>query len=140
LRRFGLTIHTGVKSKNEGSKAKAIHFPRPGQQSSAADTEDIDICLFCIKFKYLGTFFVPKLSDTVEKTLRISQARILFNSMNKQVLSNKTIPIDIRRRLYQVIVVNVALWGSESCWALKEETGNVSPQVSPQDVQVPGRC
>jgi hypothetical protein len=40
-------------------------------------------------------------------------------SMNKQLLSNKKIPIDIRRRLYQSIVVNIALWGSES-WALKE--------------------
>jgi hypothetical protein len=41
-------------------------------------------------------------------------------TMNKQVLSNKKIPIDIRRRLYQAIVVNVALWGNES-WALMEE-------------------
>jgi hypothetical protein len=49
----------------------------------------------------------------------ISQARKLFNSVNKQVLSNKQIPIDIRRRLYQAIVVDRALWGSES-WVLKE--------------------
>jgi hypothetical protein len=80
---------------------------------------------------------VPKLSDAVDITLRTSQARNLFNSMNKQVLRNRTIPIDIRRRLYQAIVVNLALWGSES-WALKEETGRnwVSPQLSPQDAQV----
>jgi hypothetical protein len=52
-----------------GSKTEAIHFPRlaavpaGGQESSSADTEDIDIdedCFmsFRIKFKYLGTFFV----------------------------------------------------------------------------------
>jgi hypothetical protein len=52
-------------------------------------------------------------------TERISQARKLFGSMNKQLLSNKKIPIDVRRRLYQAIVVNIVLWGSES-WALKE--------------------
>jgi hypothetical protein len=41
--------------------------------------------------------------------------------MSKQVLSNKKIPIDIRLRLYHaIVVVNVALWGSES-WALKEK-------------------
>jgi hypothetical protein len=40
--------------------------------------------------------------------------------MNQQVLSNKRTPIDIRRRLYQAIVVYIRLWGSES-WALKEE-------------------
>jgi hypothetical protein len=39
--------------------------------------------------------------------------------MNKQLPSNKMIPIDIRRRLYQAIVVNIVLWGSES-WVLKE--------------------
>ena len=125
FRRFGLTIHTGTRSKNEGSKTEAIHFPRPGQKSSAADTEDIDIdddrfMSFCIKFKYLGTFFVPELNDMADITQRISQARNLFNSMNRQVLSKKRISIDIRRRLYQAIVVNIALWGSES-WALKEE-------------------
>ena len=75
---------------------------------------------FCTKFKYLGTFFVPTLSDTADINLRISQARGLFSSMDKQVLSNKKISIDIRRRLYQATVVNAALWGSES-WALKEE-------------------
>jgi hypothetical protein len=51
---------------------------------------------------------------------RISQARKLFNSMNQQVLSNRRIPMHIRRRLYQAIVANIALWGSGS-WALKEE-------------------
>jgi hypothetical protein len=74
---------------------------------------------FCIKFKYLGSYFVPELNDTADITGRISQARKLFGSMNKQLLSNKKIPIDLRRRLYQAIVVNIALGGSES-WALKE--------------------
>jgi hypothetical protein len=126
FRRFGLTIHTGVKSKNEGSKTEAIHFPRPRQESSADNTEDIDIdedrfMSFCIKFKYLATFLVPELNDLMaDISQRISQARNLFKSMNRQVLSNKKIPIDIWRRLNQAIVVNVALWGSES-WALKEE-------------------
>lgn len=119
-----MTIHTGSKRKNEGSKTEAIHFPRPGQTSSAADMENIEIdddrfMSFCLKFKYLGSYFVPELNDTADITERISQARKLFGSMNKQLLSNKKIPIDIRRRLYQAIVVNIALWGSES-WALKE--------------------
>jgi hypothetical protein len=39
--------------------------------------------------------------------------------MKKQLLSNKEIPIDIHRRLYQATVVNILLWGCES-WALKE--------------------
>jgi hypothetical protein len=53
---------------------------------------------------------------------RISQARNRFNSINQQVLSNKKIPIEIRRRLCQAIAVDmIALgWLSESL-ALKEE-------------------
>jgi hypothetical protein len=43
-----------------------------------------------------------------------------FNSIDQQVLSNTRIPMDNRRRLYQAIVVNIALWGSES-WTLKEK-------------------
>jgi hypothetical protein len=82
--------------------------------------EDDDRFLsFCVKFKYLGSYFVPELNDTADITERNRQARKLFGSMKKQLLSNKKIPIDIRRRLYQAKVVNVALWGSES-WALKE--------------------
>jgi hypothetical protein len=124
FRRSGLTIDTGSKRKNEKSKMEAIHFPRPGQESSAADMEDIEIDddrfrPFCVKFKYLGSYFVPELNDTADITERISQARKLFGSMNKQLLSNKKIPIDIRCRLYQAIVVNIVLWGSE-IWALKE--------------------
>jgi hypothetical protein len=125
-------MHIGVKSKNEDSKTEAMHFSRPGQKSSVADMDGIEIdedrCIsFCIKFKYLGTlFFMPELNDTANITARISQARKLFNSMNRQVLSNKRIPIDIRRRLYQAIVVNhIELWGSES-WALKRYTIAVS--------------
>jgi hypothetical protein len=89
-------------------------------------------------------------NDTADITEWISQARKLFGSMNKQLLSNKKLPIDIRRRLYQAIVVNIVLWGSES-WALKEANRSKLEAfhhgclrrmcgylqlVSPQDVRV----
>jgi hypothetical protein len=45
--------------------------------------------VLCIKFKYLGSYFVPELNDTADITERISQARKLFGSMNKQLLGNK---------------------------------------------------
>jgi hypothetical protein len=72
--------------------------------------EDIEIdadrfMSFCIKFKYLGSYFVPELNDTADITERISQARKLFGSMNA-ITGQQKIPIDIRRRLYQAIVVN----------------------------------
>jgi hypothetical protein len=74
FRHFGLTIHTGGKRKGEGSKTEAIYFPRPGQESSAADMEDIEIdedrfMSFCLKCKYLGSDFVETELDKVGKTL-----------------------------------------------------------------------
>jgi hypothetical protein len=112
FRRFGLTIHTGSKSKNEDSKTKAIHM-------EDIDVDDDRFMSFCLKLKYLGSYFVPELKDTADIAERISHARKLLGFINKQLLSNKKIPIDIRRRLYPAIVVSIALWGSES-WALKE--------------------
>jgi hypothetical protein len=58
--------------------------------SSAADKEGIVIdedrfMSFCIKFKYLGSYFVPELSDTADITERISQARRLFGSISRVV-------------------------------------------------------
>jgi acyl-ACP thioesterase len=52
---------------------------------------------------------VPELNDTADITEWIRQARKLFGSMKKQLLSNKRILIDIRRTFYQVIVVNIVL-------------------------------
>jgi hypothetical protein len=63
----------------------------------------------------LRILLVPELNDTADITERISQARKLFGSMNKQLLGNK------RYRSISVagsiaIVVNIALWGSERHW------------------------
>jgi hypothetical protein len=43
------------------------------------------------KFKYVGSYFVPELNDTADITERISQARKLFGSMKKQLLSNNRV-------------------------------------------------
>jgi hypothetical protein len=74
-----------------------MHCPRPGQESSVADMEDIEIdegrfMSFCLKFKYLGIFFMPRLNDTTDIIERISQARKLFNSMNQQHKDNYAYP------------------------------------------------
>jgi hypothetical protein len=50
-----------------------------------------------------------------EKAIRLHEQAIT----EQQKDNDKKITIDIRRRLYQAIVVNIVLWGSESR-ALKE--------------------
>jgi hypothetical protein len=63
-----------------------------------------------------GSYFVPELNDTADITERISQAKAI--RLHEQAITGQQkIPIDIRRRLYQVdCEYNL---GSES-WALKE--------------------
>jgi hypothetical protein len=58
FRRFGLTIRTCVLRANRSFENGG--YSRPGQESPAAGTKDIEIdddgfMSFCIKFKYLGT-------------------------------------------------------------------------------------
>jgi hypothetical protein len=65
--------------------------------------------VFCSKFKYSGSHFVPQINDMADINEVISKARKLFSSMKKQLLSSKQVLNDIRRRLYQAIVVNIAL-------------------------------
>jgi hypothetical protein len=89
FQRFSLTIRTGSRRQREDSKTEAIHFPRPGQESSAADTEDIVIdedrfMTSCTKFKYLGSYFVPDLSDTEDIRERLTQARKLFGAITNE--------------------------------------------------------
>jgi hypothetical protein len=53
---------------------------------------------------------VPELNDTADITERISQEKAI--RLHEQAITGQQkIPIDIRRRLYQAIVVNIALWG-----------------------------
>jgi hypothetical protein len=65
---------------------------------------------FCIKFKYLGSYFVPELNDT-DITERIQPGEKAIRLHEQAITGQQKIPIDIRRRLYQAIVVNIALWG-----------------------------
>ena len=41
FKRFGLTVHTGSKSKNEKSKTKFEFIPGPGHIITNTDTDDL---------------------------------------------------------------------------------------------------
>jgi hypothetical protein len=125
FRRFGLTVHCGDHRNNKPSKIEAMHIPAPGQKSTKNDTADINIdenhfFSFCKNFKYLGTNFSPKLDNSNDIKKRIDQAQRAYYALNRNVLRNNKIPIHLRHRIYNAIVVNLLLWGCES-WALKEE-------------------
>jgi hypothetical protein len=74
---------------------------------------------------------VPELNET---SLNGSARRKAIRLHEQAITGQQKIPIDIRRRLYQAIVVNIALWGSES-WALKAE-----PNWKLSTMDVSARC
>jgi hypothetical protein len=72
--------------------------------------------VLCIKFKYLGSYFVPELNDTADITERISQARKLFGSMNKYWATK-----DTDRYPSQALSSDCCEYSTlGSSWALKE--------------------
>ncbi len=125
FRRFGLTVHAGVRNTEESSKTEAMYFPAPLKEPAADAIADIELdnngyFSFTKEFKYLGSTFTPELNDTINVEKRIDQASKAFKAMNPNVFRRKEIPISLRMRTYQAIIMNLALWGCES-WALKEE-------------------
>jgi hypothetical protein len=113
FRRFVLTSHT-VKRKSETLKKTNHSLFQRGldRRSSAADMEDIkiDILSFASSSKYLGSSSYPELNDTADITLDSQPDEKAIRLMNgtRQQKMHRSIS---RRRLYQAIVVNVALWG-----------------------------
>jgi hypothetical protein len=80
---------------------------------------------------------VPELNDTADITERISQARKLFGSMNKQLLGNKKYTDRYPSQALSSDCCEYSTLGSES-WALKDrqvQTGSFPPWMSPQDVR-----
>ena len=122
FKRFGLTIHTGSKQKKEKSKTEFMYVPGAGVSPSSSATNDIFIdddnfISSCSTFKYLGSIYTPSMKNTPDIDNRIRKSQHLFFSLNKLVFRNKDIDIQIRKRVYVAIVVNILLWGCES-WAL----------------------
>ena len=102
-----------------------MYIPAPGQAPTENDTANIEIdknhyFSFCDNFKYLGTTFTPDLNDSKDIKKQIDQAQRAYYALNKNVLRNNKIPIKLRLRIYNAIVINLLLWGCES-WAIKEE-------------------
>jgi hypothetical protein len=126
---FGLKIHVGVRNggidgKDSDSKSLAMHVPKIQDrknisqvlQSESYDLGDGTFIPFCKKFKYLGTMITCDLDDTTEIERRLSLAQMAFNESRK-ILCNQKNNVELRRQLYLMCVVSVALAGCET-WAI----------------------
>jgi hypothetical protein len=110
---------------------------KAGQESSAADMEDIEIddrfMSFCIKFKYLGSYFVPELNDTAditerkpgEKAIRLHEQAITGQQKDTDRYPSQALSSDC---------CNIALWEAGQK-KRQVQTGSFPPWMSPQDVR-----
>ena len=125
--KFGLEVHTGytgADGKVVESKTEFIHIPCFGQKSTDADTAPFEVnegrfVTHTPLFRYLGTLIEYTLLDNTDIDSRIQQAQGAFEYM-RPVLLNKKIPRCRRARLFQSLIVNVALWGGDS-WSLTDK-------------------
>ena len=76
------------------------------------------------KFKYLGSIFTSLQKDDENIKRRISQACNAF-AQAKKVLCNHKLQAMTRTQLYKATVMNLLLWGSESCALTKEQQRKV---------------
>jgi hypothetical protein len=101
--------------------------------------EDIEIdadrfMSFCIKFKYLGSYFVPELNDTAHITDQPGEKAIRLHE--QAITGQQKIPIDIRRRLSSdccEYTLGKRKLGTER--SRQVQTGSFPPWMSPQDVR-----
>ena len=122
FKRFGLTVHTGNKEKNVTSKTEFTFIPAPGHAPTDTDTADIDIdenrfISSCEKFQYLGSQITSNLKCNTDIENRIRKAQHLFFVLNKPIFRCRDVDMNIRRRIYVAIIINILLWGCES-WPL----------------------
>jgi hypothetical protein len=117
-----------------------MHIPAPGQKSTKNDTTDIDInknhfFSFCKNFKYLGTNFLPELKDSNHIKKRIDQAQQAYYALNQNLLRNNKIPIHLRLRLCNAIVVNLLLWKLGTEGRRLPQARNLPSQMSPSNAE-----
>ena len=122
FKKIGLTIHTRDKLKNEKSKTEYIFIPNPGYSPTKEDHADLFInqnrfISSCTKFQYLGPKIIPTLKCDTDISNRTLTSQFLHHTLNKQVFRCKDVNIDIWRRIYVAIIVNILLWGCKS-WPL----------------------
>jgi hypothetical protein len=121
---FGLKVHHGVRGgdtngKDLQSKTLAIYFPKSQDrknntpeelQTGYYDLGDGTYVSSCTQFKYIGSIVTPDLSDNTEIERRVSLAQGAFHSLRK-TLCDERLAVEIRRQLYQVLVLSILLAG-----------------------------
>ena len=133
LARFGLEMHIAKPGDElEGSKTVGVHFPaipeaaveqeigRLGEFTVGERVYSKGRIPWVSTFKYLGSVLSSDLSETPNTKARIKAATKAFGAMSK-ILCDRNIRLEVRSKLYTLLVLPVLLYGSE-CWHVKSES------------------
>jgi hypothetical protein len=122
LRKFGLTMHTGVGGAE--SKTKAMYFPGPSQEYSDGDVSVISLggdktITFTEEMIYLGSVIVPSLRSDNDVGRRIMLARRAMGILRPS-FRRSDLALRVKGKMYVALVLSILMYGSE-CWTMTEE-------------------
>ena len=129
--RWGMEVHAGTYSPPKESKSEILFCPAPDSLYSDPMTHDgadvSDVLLpggrfikIVSEFKYLGSVISSSGDDAADVDSRIASAGRAFGALRGCVFSSTSISRKAKRAVYEVLVLSILLYGSES-WSLTEK-------------------
>jgi hypothetical protein len=106
------------------SKTKVMVVSKDGEKVASVRYRDEE--LECVKqYVYLGTLFSSngKWEAEIERRRQIGRAALC--SLNKQVVWNSNVPIQVKRIVFEAMVKSKLLYGGDIWWAGRKEMGKI---------------
>ena len=129
--RWGMEVHAGTYSPPKESKSEILFCPAPDSLYSDPTTHDgadvSDVLLpggrfmkIVFEFKYLGSIISSSGDDAADVDSRIASAGKAFGALRGCIFSSTSISRKAKRAVYEVLVLSILLYGSES-WSMTEK-------------------
>lgn len=130
--RFGMQVHVDdCNETNKLSKTEVLFVSAPSSQYvdpvsfDNTNLNPIDLgngrfLPVVDKFNYLGTILNSDCRDNEDVAFRIKKAGNAFGALRKCVFTNPNITFDVKRTVYEGLILPLLLYGAES-WCLSEK-------------------
>ena len=125
-----MEVHKGNLPAGKDSKTEILFCSKPPQMYKdpstydGADLSDIDLgdgdyLPIVLQFLYLGSVISSDCTDTLDVRTRIEKAGNAFGALSENIFRSLFVSITAKSFVYQMIVLTILLYGSES-WCLTE--------------------
>ena len=128
--RFGMEVHKGNRPAGKDSKTEILFCSKPPRMYKDPSTYDVtdlsdidlgdgDYLPIVLQFLYLGSVISSDCTDTLDVRTRIEKAGNAFGALSENIFRSLIVSITAKSFVYQMIVLTILLYGSES-WCLTE--------------------